>query len=221
MNKTHEGRVVPLHEYKRTKIIATVGPSTNSYESIKQLIENGANGIRLNFSHGTHAERLKQIPWIRRASKELKKPVAIIQDLQGPKIRLGEFDDIINVQAGETLRFAYDVDWVETGIIPTQFDLSTKIKRGERLYLYDGKVRTTVLSVKDGIVHARAENNGILLKRKGMNLPDTDFSGDVITEKDKKDLAFGSQQVRSLLKLKLNSQSRIWSQLCRRLMQSW
>jgi pyruvate kinase len=194
MNKTHEGRVVPLHEYKRTKIIATVGPSTNSYESIKQLIENGANGIRLNFSHGTHAERLKQIPWIRRASKELKKPVAIIQDLQGPKIRLGEFDDIINVQAGETLRFAYDVDWVETGIIPTQFDLSTKIKRGERLYLYDGKVRTTVLSVKDGVVHARAENNGILLKRKGMNLPDTDFSGDVITEKDKKDLAFGSQQ---------------------------
>lgn len=194
MSEVKNGRVVPLHEYKRTKIIATVGPSTNNYEAIKALIANGANGIRLNFSHGTYEERLKQIPWIRRASKELRKPVAIIQDLQGPKIRLGEFDDIINVQAGQTLRFGFQAEWVETGIIPTQYDLSTKIKRGERLYLYDGKVRMTVTSVKDGIVYARADNNGILLKRKGMNLPDTDFSGDVITEKDKKDLAFGSQQ---------------------------
>ncbi len=194
MSEKPKQRLVPLQDYKRTKMIATVGPSTDSYEGIKALIANGANGIRLNFSHGTHEERLKQIPWIRKASKELKKPVAIIQDLQGPKIRLGEFDDIINVQAGQTLRFGYKADWVGTGIIPTQYDLSTKLKRGERLYLYDGKVRTTVTSVKDGIVYAKADNNGILIKRKGMNLPDTDFSGDVITEKDKKDLAFGSQQ---------------------------
>ncbi len=194
MGEEKQNRVVPLHEYKRTKIIATVGPSTNSYVSIKQLIAEGANGIRLNFSHGTYEERLKQIPWIRKASKELNKPVAIIQDLQGPKIRLGEFDDIITVQSGQSLRFGYKSNWVETGVIPTQYDLSTKIKRGERLYLYDGKVRTTVTSVKDGVVHARAENNGILIQRKGINLPDTDFLGDVITEKDKADLAFGSQQ---------------------------
>jgi pyruvate kinase len=194
MTTKNNSEVVPLQDYKRTKIIATVGPATPSYKQVKQLIENGANGLRLNFSHGTHPEREEQIAWIRKASKELKKPVAIIQDLQGPKIRLGEFDDIINVQTGQTLRFAFNADWVATGIIPTQYDLSTKIKRGERLYLYDGKVRTTVTSVKDGIVYARAENNGILLKRKGMNLPDTDFSGDVITEKDKKDLAFGSTQ---------------------------
>lgn len=194
MGEEKQNRVVPLHEYKRTKIIATVGPSTNSYTSIKQLIAEGANGIRLNFSHGNYEERLKQIPWIRKASKELNKPVAIIQDLQGPKIRLGEFDDIITVQTGQSLRFGYKSSWVETGVIPTQYDLSTKIKRGERLYLYDGKVRTTVISVKDGVVHARAENNGILIQRKGINLPDTDFLGDVITEKDKADLAFGSQQ---------------------------
>src|SRR6185369_9981962 len=109
--------------------------------------------IQLNFSHGTEADRLQQIPWIRRASKELGKPVAIIQDLQGPKIRLGEFDDIINVRAGQTLSFGYNADWVKTGVIPTQYDLSTKIKRGERLSLYDGKVRTVVTSVKDGIVY--------------------------------------------------------------------
>jgi pyruvate kinase len=194
MGEEKHTQVVPLHEYKRTKIIATVGPSTHSFAAIKEMIASGANGLRLNFSHGTHPERDEQIAWIRRASKELKKPVAIIQDLQGPKIRLGEFDDIINVQTGQTLRFGYNADWVATGIIPTQYDLSVKIKRGERLYLYDGKVRTTVISVKDGIVHARAENDGILLKRKGMNLPDTDFGGDVITEKDKSDLAYGSQQ---------------------------
>jgi pyruvate kinase len=194
MGETKHGRVVPLQSYKRTKIIATVGPSTDSYEAIERLIASGANGIRLNFSHGTYAERDKQIPWIRKASKALKKPVAIIQDLQGPKIRLGEFDDIINVHTGMALQFGYKADWVETGIIPTQYDLSTKIKRGERLYLYDGKVRTTVTSVKDGVVHARAENNGILIQKKGINLPDTDFSGDVITEKDKKDLAYGSAQ---------------------------
>jgi pyruvate kinase len=185
---------VPLEGYKRTKIIATVGPSTHSYESIEQLIASGANGLRLNFSHGTNPQRDEQIGWIRKASKKLGKPVAIIQDLQGPKIRLGDFEDIINVKKGETLRFGYNADWVETGIIPTQYDLSTKLKRGERLYLYDGKVRTKVTSVKDGIVYAEAENDGILLKKKGMNLPDTDFGGDVITEKDRQDLAYGSQQ---------------------------
>jgi pyruvate kinase len=187
-------KLVPLHEYKRTKIIATVGPSTHSYEAIKQLIANGANGLRLNFSHGTHDEKTQQVAWIRKASKELRKPVAIIQDLQGPKIRLGDFDDIIQVQAGQTLRFGYKTDWVATGIIPTQYDLSTKVARGERLFLYDGKIQTNVTSVKDGVVYAEAENAGILIARKGINLPDTDFAGDVITEKDKKDLAFGSQQ---------------------------
>lgn len=194
MGEHTNARVVPLREYKRTKIIATVGPSTDSYEAIKQLIASGANGIRLNFSHGTYEERDRQIPWIRKASKELKKPVAIIQDLQGPKIRLGDFDDIIQVQKGQSLRFGYKANWVETGIIPTQYDLSAKIKRGERLYLYDGKVRCTVTSVKDSVVHAEAQNAGILIQRKGMNLPDTDFGGDVITEKDKADLAYGSQQ---------------------------
>lgn len=185
---------VPLKHYKRTKIIATLGPSTDSYEAIKLLIKDGANGIRLNFSHGSHDERTRQIDWIRKASDELHKPVAIIQDLQGPKIRLGEFDDIITVQAGETLRLQYDANWLETGIIPTQYDLSAKVKRGERLYLFDGKVRTKITSVKDGIVYVQADNDGILLKRKGINLPDTDFGGDVITEKDKADLVYGSTQ---------------------------
>ncbi len=180
--------------FKRTKIIATIGPSTDSYEAILQLIKTGANGIRLNFSHGTYEERERQIKWIRKASKACLKPVAIIQDLQGPKMRLGDFDGIINVQTGQSLTFKYKADYDRSGIIPTQFDLSKKVKRGECLYLFDGKVKTTITSVKDGEVHARAENDGFLIKRKGINLPDTDFGGDVITAKDKEDLAFGSTQ---------------------------
>ena len=183
-----------LQAHKRTKIIATVGPATHSFEVIRQLIADGADGLRLNFSHGTNAERDEQIAWIRKASRELGKPVAIIQDLQGPKIRLGDFDDVIRVAQGQTLKFGYRADWVGTGVIPTQYDLSQKIKRGERLYLYDGKVRCTVTAVKDGVVYAEAMNAGILVQRKGLNLPDTDFGGDVITEKDKADLAYGSQQ---------------------------
>ena len=191
-SQAHVG--VPLEDYKRTKIIATVGPSTDSYELVYDLIKNGANGLRLNFSHGDHAEHGQRIKWIRKASKALNKPVAIIQDLQGPKVRCGDFDGFIPVEAGQNLSFKYGADYEKTGLIPMQYDLSKKVKRGERLYVYDGKIKTIVTSVKDGIVHVRAENPGIFVKRKGMNLPDTDFGGDIITVKDKKDMAYGSTQ---------------------------
>lgn len=193
MDITNVAPNVPLSDFKRTKIIATVGPSTNSYEQILQLIQAGANGIRLNFSHGSNEEREQQIDWIRKASKAYSKPIAIIQDLQGPKIRLGEFDGVVPVQIGQSLRFRYGADYEREGVLPTQYDLSKKIKRGERLYLYDGKVKTTVTSVINDIVHVRVENDGILIARKGINLPDTDFGGDILTAKDKKDIAFGAE----------------------------
>src|SRR5581483_1820243 len=123
---------VPIESFKRTKIIATVGPSTNSHKAILGMIQAGANGIRLNFSHGTPEERTQQIKWIRQAAKEAVKPVAIIQDLQGPKIRLGDFDGIINVQRGQGLSFAYQAE-ADSCHIPTQYDLSKKVRRGERL----------------------------------------------------------------------------------------
>lgn len=178
--------------FKRTKIIATIGPSTNSFEMISELIKSGANGVRLNFSHGTHEEREEQIKWIRKSSKEQNKIVAIIQDLQGPKIRLGDFEGTIEVKTGQSLRFQYKADYKRSGIIPVQYDLSKKVKRGERILLFDGKVHTTVTSVKDSVLHVRVDNDGELRQRKGINLPDTNFGGDVITVKDKKDVAFGS-----------------------------
>jgi pyruvate kinase len=194
MTYTNKTPAVPLNQFKRTKIIATIGPASNDYKAIYSMIVAGANGLRLNFSHGTHEERIQQIEWIRRASMDYGKPVAIIQDLQGPKIRLGDFDGIINVHTGQNLQFKYKADYERSGMIPTQYDLSKKVKRGEQMYLYDGKVRAQVTSVVNGVIHARAENDGILIKRKGINLPDTDFAGDIITSKDKKDIIFGSTQ---------------------------
>ncbi|HEY5667927.1 MAG TPA: pyruvate kinase, partial [Candidatus Saccharimonadales bacterium] len=173
MHLTDKAPKVPLTSFKRTKIVATVGPATDSYEAIYQLIDAGANMIRLNFSHGTHEEHAARIPWVRKASEELGKPVAILQDLQGPKVRLGDFEDKIEVTTGQELVFEYKCDYEQTGHVPTQYDLSTKVQPGERLYLFDGKVRTTVTKVEGNLVYAKVENDGYLLKRKGMNLPDT------------------------------------------------
>ena len=171
MTFTNIAPKIPIRNFKRTKIIATLGPASDSPEVIEQMILEGANAIRLNFSHGTHEERDRQIPLIRKISQKLGKPVAIIQDLQGPKMRLGDFDGIVNVRAGQTLQLKYKADYERSGILPIQFDISKKVKRGERLFLFDGRIRSVITSVKDGIVHVLIENDGILIKRKGMNLP--------------------------------------------------
>ncbi len=180
---------------KRTKIIATVGPATHSYEKIHGLIESGANGLRLNFSHGSNEDRDQQISWIRQASKELSKPVAIIQDLQGPKIRLGLLvDNSYPVKAGDQLVLEYNIEHTGNNHLPTQYDLSTKVKPGEKIYMFDGKIKTHVTTIENGQVTVEVENDGTLMSKKGLNLPDTDFSGDVITAKDYMDIDYGVNQ---------------------------
>lgn len=178
--------------FKRTKVIATVGPATNSYEKIHALIESGANGLRLNFSHGTNEERDQQIAWIRQASSELEKPVAIFQDLQGPKIRLGVItNNYLEVKTGEEYHLRYEAEH-EGDILPVQYDLSTKVKPGERVYIFDGKVKTIAIAVSEQTVTVRVEHGGVIMSRKGINLPDTDFSGDILTEKDYRDIDWGA-----------------------------
>lgn len=191
---TYSAPNVPLEHFKRTKIIATVGPASNSYESVLSMLKAGANGFRLNFSHGTYEERDQQIKYIRKASNEYGKPAAIIQDLQGPKIRLGDFEGFIGIQPGQSFTLKYKGEYEEGGPIPVQYDLTKKVKRGERLLVNDGKLHTIVTSVQGGLIHVRAENEGILTKRKGINVPDTDFGGDIITKKDKKDIVYGAHQ---------------------------
>ena len=178
--------------FKRTKIIATVGPATHSYEAIHGLIAAGANGIRMNFSHGTNEARDEQIAWIRKASTDLKKPVAILQDLQGPKIRLGEINDNhYDVKKGDVLQLTYGADH-DNAVIPVQYNIASKVQPGERVYIFDGKVKTIATKVEENTVHVRVENDGFFMSRKGINLPDTDFGGDVLTEKDYQDIDFGA-----------------------------
>lgn len=193
MDVTHKAPSVPLDKQKRTKIIATLGPSVDSYAAVLALVKAGVNGVRLNFSHGSYEERKQQIEWVRKAAREYGKPLALIQDLQGPKIRLGDFEGIITVTAGNEIRFKYKSDYESEAVVPLQYDLSKKVVRGERMYINDGRLQFIISAVKSGEVIAQAQNDGVLIRRKGINLPDTDFDGDIITAKDKKDIVFGSE----------------------------
>jgi pyruvate kinase len=177
--------------FKRTKILATLGPPTSNPEMIEQLALSGVNGFRLNFSHGDYAERDDQIRWIREASRKLDKPVAILQDLQGPKIRLGILNENTDVKAGDEIVLDYSAE--HHGLtFPVQYNLAQKVQPGEPLYIFDGKIRTTVLAIiSDTAIKLRVENDGTLMSKKGINLPDTDFGGDILTPKDLRDIEYG------------------------------
>ena len=183
--------------FKRTKILATVGPSIDSYEKIEAMIHAGVNGFRLNFSHETFDAAQRHIAWIRQASEAVGKPVAILQDLQGPKIRLGDLSvKELPVKIGDELVLDYEVkDHDGSFTLPVQYNLAEKVHVGEPMYIFDGKVRTKVEEiVSETAVRVRVENDGVLMSRKGINLPDTDFAGDIITEKDHADIEFGAKQ---------------------------
>ncbi len=182
--------------FKRAKILATVGPATDSYEKIEAMVKAGVNGFRFNFSHATEERATQWAAWVRQASEACEKPVAILQDLQGPKIRLGDFEGRVDLHKGQELRLVFKGEYDGANTFPIQYDLSKKVKPGERLYMYDGKVRTTVLGVEEAnaAVNVRVENDGFVLQRKGINLPDTDFGGDILTPKDLRDIEFGVTQ---------------------------
>lgn len=183
--------------YKRTKILATIGPASDSEEIIEELIRTGINGARLNFSHGTHEEHASKIEAVRRLSKKVGREVAIVQDLQGPKIRLG---DLVNnsyaVQNGDEIILDYAVKEHDGGnILPVQYNLAEKVKVGEPVFIFDGKVLSDVIEVlSETAIKLRIRNKGTLMSRKGLNLPDTDFGGDIITQKDLRDIEFGATQ---------------------------
>lgn len=181
--------------FKRVKIIAGIGPSVHSEEAINQLMEAGVNGYRFNFSHGVHAERDDQIRWIRAAAEKAGKPVAIIQDLQGPKIRLGEIvDNHYQVHKDDELELVFGATHEGT-TMPVQYDLSAKVEVGQQVFIFDGKIRTTCIAVdkERKAIRVKVENDGFVMSRKGINLPDTDFGGDIITEKDMRDIEYGAK----------------------------
>jgi len=178
--------------FKRSKILATLGPPTNNYDAIEALVRAGTNGFRLNFSHGSYEERDQQIAWIREASEKVGKPVAILQDLQGPKIRLGNLNADTEVKKDDilTLDFAAQHDGL---VLPVQYNLAEKVRVGEQLYIFDGKIRTLVTEIASPTaIKVVVQNDGTLMSRKGINLPDTDFGGDILTPKDTADVEYGA-----------------------------
>ncbi|HEV2412813.1 MAG TPA: pyruvate kinase [Candidatus Saccharimonadales bacterium] len=199
MSLTEKAPQVSSRAFKRTKIVASIGPATHSYEMILGIMKAGVNVFRFNFSHGIHDERNEQIKWIRKASAELDKPVAIILDLQGPKIRCGGFVAEMLIKKGDVLHFKYGAEFDEDAkIIPIEYDLSEKVKVGERIFLVDGKFKGKVAKVSKGVIDVEMENEGLFVQRakqhKAFNVPDTSFGGDILTKKDLQDIAYGADK---------------------------
>lgn len=179
--------------FKRTKIVATIGPASNSPEILEDLILAGVNAFRLNFSHGTHEEHGAVLKAARHLSDKHEKPVAVIADLQGPKIRVGALpSDGLAFVRDSVVRFKYGANYESHGIIPVQHDVSKYLKKGERIFLRDGQIQVEVDKIEKGLITAKVLSPGLLYSNQGMNLPDSDMGGDILTPKDIADIEFAA-----------------------------
>jgi pyruvate kinase len=180
---------------RKAKIICTLGPASNTPEVIEGLIRAGMNVARLNFSHGTQDDHRRRVNTIRKVSRKLGIPVAILQDVQGPKIRLGKFEGgQLIVKEGQTVTVTTRAVLGAGSVIPTPVrSLPKDVERGHIILLDDGRVRLRVLRVSGRDVSAKVEVGGLLKDNKGLNLPGAAISVPTITEKDAEDLAFGQE----------------------------
>ena len=179
--------------FNRTKIIATIGPASNTKEKIIQLIDAGANVFRLNFSHGTHEDHLKVINIINEVNDELGRNICMLQDLQGPKIRIGLVENEgVTVNGGDELIITTKEMLGNAEKVSTTYQsLCTDVKQGDLILIDDGKLQFKVKSVGKDEITTEVIYGGELKSRKGINLPDTKISAPSLTEKDRIDLAFG------------------------------
>ncbi|BAY93873.1 MULTISPECIES: pyruvate kinase [unclassified Tolypothrix] len=183
---------------RRTKIVATIGPATSSPEMLKAIIEAGATTLRLNFSHGTHADHQRSIRLIRQTAFELNQPVAILQDLQGPKIRLGRFENgSIVLAKGDrfTLTNRPVIGTQEISCVTYDY-LAEEVPVGAKILLDDGRVEMVVEEINrdKGDLHCRVTVAGKLSNNKGVNFPGVYLSIKAMTDKDREDLMFGLDQ---------------------------
>ncbi len=183
---------------RRTKIVATIGPATESPQCIAELVKAGATTFRLNFSHGDHEEHAIRIKTIREVSKELGVNIGILQDLQGPKIRLGRFKDgPINLSPGDKFSLTSKNVECNNNIATVTYDkLSEEVIEGSRILLDDGRVEMKVEKTdhSNESLHCIVTVGGVLSNNKGVNFPDVQLSVKALTSKDRKDLAFGLKQ---------------------------
>ena len=178
--------------FNRTKIIATVGPASSSREQLKALILAGADVFRLNFSHGDHESKLKIIKHIRSLNEELSTHISILQDLQGPKIRLNEVEKNTFIANGAKYIIKVDDSLGNAVSASTTYtSLPNDVKKGDIILLDDGKIELVVDGVEGNDVITTVIHGGKILSRKGINLPSTSVSAPALTEKDIIDLEFG------------------------------
>ena len=178
----------------RTKIVCTLGPSTANDDSIRGLIEAGMNVARVNFSHGTHEQHAKTIAMVRRLAEQAGKPIAILGDLQGPRIRIGDLSEPITLSVGDDIVLVHEGHERGSEIPVTYDQLAHDVHVGDRILVDDGLIELVVLEVSGERVKARVLNGGPLKSHKGLNLPGIQVSAPSITEKDAADIRFAVEQ---------------------------
>jgi len=175
---------------RKTKIIATVGPSVNSKDGIKKLVEAGADVLRLNFSHGTEEDHSNVVKWIR----ELEKSVAIMQDIQGPKIRTGEAKESTQFKQSHEIKITNKETISDNNVIYINYkDLFKDLNSGERIFIDDGQIVIRIIKKTKSSMLGQIEIGGELRSNQGVAFPDSKLSVSAITEKDIADLKFGNK----------------------------
>ena len=175
---------------RKTKIIATVGPSVNSKDGIKKLVEAGADVLRLNFSHGTEEDHSNVVKWIR----ELEKSVAIMQDIQGPKIRTGEAKESTQFKQSHEIKITNKESISDDNVIYINYkDLFKDLNSGERIFIDDGQIVIRIIKKTKSSMLGQIEIGGELRSNQGVAFPDSKLSVSAITEKDIADLKFGNK----------------------------
>ncbi len=181
---------------KKTKIVATIGPASNNKETIIKLAEAGANVLRMNFSHGSYDDHSKVVKMVREINKEKGYSICLLQDLQGPKIRVGEVENNgVEIKEGQKLIICTD-DMIGTSekVSTVYKEIVNDVKPGDAILIDDGNLELKTISVSGSEVTTEVVYGGILKSRKGINLPDTTVSAPSLTEKDIDDLEFGLSQ---------------------------
>ncbi len=188
---------------RKCKVIATIGPASSDSKTLRKLIQSGLDVARLNFSHGSHEFHAKNIATIRSLSVELGQRVAILQDLQGPKIRTGTFEQgFISITKGALYEIHYGSEPNSDKSIPVDYEHIYKdVAKGNRILMDDGTLQFIVKDVTKKLIYAEAIVSGDLKNRKGVNFPDSTLSLPALTEKDKEDLIFGIQNSVDLIAL--------------------
>jgi pyruvate kinase len=178
---------------RHTKIIATLGPAVADEASINSLVEAGMDVARLNFSHGEHELHSSMLKWVRAAGVAAGRAVAVLQDIQGPKLRVGEFPSgAIRLKKGEEVRLVPDQGMGDRDVIPVGYEqLLDDVRPGDRVLLSDGLIRLEVIGMSDTGLMAECKIGGDLSDHKGVAFPDSRLSTESVTAKDEADLAFG------------------------------